>query len=222
MRRRLAVVVGAAAVLAGGALAAATPVSPGPGAVVSGSQPSFSWSLPASEQSQALYIADNPDLTPDGRFYDENVIDSAVLTSDQRQWSLNRPLYAGRYWWLVWSSDRSTAESFYSTPTDFTIPVSLNLFPVRTVRSTFLHLLAVRVRWTANVQALTVRARVLEGKKVVWQQTQPQVNAIGFPYSTSFAWYRPRRIKRGTRLRFEVSLRAQGVHKTRLLVVRAP
>ena len=132
------------------------------------------------------------------------------------------PLYAGRYWWLVWSSDRSTSQSFYSAPTDFTIPVSLTLFPVKTVRSTFLHLLAVRIRWTANVHRLTVRARVLRGKKIVWQRTEPEVNAIGFPYSTSFGWYRPRRIKPGTRLRLEVTLRAQGVRKTRALAVRAP
>jgi hypothetical protein len=221
MRRRLAAVSGAAAVLAGGALAAATPISPGPGAVVSSSHPSFSWSLPPNEQSQAIYIADSPDRSPDGRFFDENVVDSAALASEQRQWSPNRPLYAGRYWWLIWSSDRTSA-SFYSAPTDFRIPVSLNLFAIKTVRSTFLHLLAVRVRWAANVHALTVRARVRKGKKVLWQRTDPQVNAIGFQYSTSFAWYRPRGMKRVTRLTLEVTLRAHGAHKTRALVVRAP
>lgn len=220
--RRLAAALGAAATLAGGALAAATPVSPGPGAVVSSSHPNFSWSLPANEQSQAIYVADSSDRSPDGRFFDENVVDSATLTSDQHEWSPTRPLYAGQYWWLVWSTDRSTAESFYNSPAGFSIPVSLNLLPVKTVRSTFLHLLAVRVRWTANVHALSVRARILNGKKVVWQQTQPQVNAIGFQYSTSFAWYRPRRIRQGLRLRLEVALRAQGVRRARSLVVRAP
>jgi hypothetical protein len=211
-----------ASVLAGAAVAAVTPVSPGPGAIVSSSHPGFTWSLPPNERSQAIYVADSPDLSPDGRFFDENVVDSAALAADQLQWSPSRPLYAGQYWWLVWSSDRSTAQSFYSFPADFRIAVSLNLFPVKTVRSTFLHLLAVRVGWTANVHALTVRARVLRGKKVVWQQTQPQISKIGFPYSTSFGWYKPRRIAQGTRLRLEVTLRAQGTRRTRLLVVRAP
>jgi hypothetical protein len=220
--RRVAASLGAAAVLAGGALAAATPILPGPGTVVASSHPSFGWSLPANEQSQAIYLADSPDRSPDGRFFDENVVDSSALTNEQHQWSPSDPLYAGRYWWLVWSSDRSTSESFYSAPADFTIPVSLNLFPVKTVRSTFLHLLAVRVRWTANVHALTVRVRVRKGKKVIWRRTNPQVNAIGFQYSTSFGWYRPRRMKQGTRLTLEVTLRSQGVHRTRVLVVRAP
>jgi hypothetical protein len=221
MRRPLAAVVGAG-VLAGGALAAATPVSPGPGAVVSSSRPTFSWSLPANEKSQGIFVASSPDLAPEGKFLDENVVDSAQFANDERQWSSSNPLYARQYWWQVWSTDRSTAASFYSAPTGFTIPVSLNLFPVKTVRSTFLHLLAVRVRWTANTHALTVRARVLKGRKVVWQQTQPQINKIGFPYSTSFGWYRPRRMKRGTRLNLEVTLRAQGVRRARVLVVRAP
>ena len=222
MGRRLAPFLAAAAVLAGGAFAAGTPVSPLPGAVVPSSYPAFSWRLPANEQSLGLYVADRADLTPDGKFPDENVVEQAAFTTDQRQWSPSRPLYAGQYWWLVWSGDRSTSQTFYSTPTSFTIPVSLNLLPVKTVRSTFLHLLAVRVRWTANVHALTVRARVRSGKKIVWQRTDPQVNAIGFPYSTSFAWYRPPRIKRGLRLRLDVTLCAQGVAKTRSLVVRAP
>jgi hypothetical protein len=222
MRRLLLAAVGAATVLVGGALAAAVPVSPGPGAKVSSSHPLFSWTLPANERSQGIFIADSPDRTADGKFEDANVVDAAAFANDERQWSSSNPLYAGRYWWLVWSSDRTTAESFYSSPTDFTIPVSLNLSPVKTVRSTFLHLLAVRVPWTTNVHALTVRARVLKRKRIVWQQTQPQVNKIGFPYSTSFGWYTPRSIKRGTRLRLEVTLRAQGLRTTRALVVRAP
>jgi hypothetical protein len=222
MRRLLAAVVGAALLVAGGALAAATPVSPGPGALVSSSHPVFSWTLPPNERAQALYVADSPDLAPEGKFLDESVVASGGVAADQLQWSPGSPLYAGRYWWLVWSSDRSTSQSFYSAPTDFRIPVALRLSPVKTVRSTFLHLLAVRIRWTANVHRLTVRARVLQGKKIVWQRTEPEVNAIGSSYSTSFGSYLPRRIKQGTRLRLEVTLRAQGVRKTRALAVRAP
>jgi hypothetical protein len=222
MRPLLFAAVGAATVLVGGALAAAVPVSPGPGAAVSSSHPLFSWTLPANERSQGIFIADSPDRTADGKFEDANVVDAAAFANDERQWSPTNPLYAGRYWWLVWSSDRTTAESFYTSPSDFTIPVSLNLSPVKTVRSTFLHLLAVRVRWTANVRALRVRARVLRRGKIVWQQTEPQVNKIGFPYSTSFGWYPPRRIKPGTRLTLQVSLLAQGVTKSRLLAVKAP
>lgn len=222
MRRSVTVAAAVSAAFAGGALAAATPVSPGPGALVSSSRAVFAWSLPANEQAEALYVASSPDVGPDGKFLAENVVASGALASDQRQWSPAGPLYAGHYWWLVQSSDRATSQGYCNSPTDFTIPVSLTLFPVKSVRSTFLRLLAVRIRWTANVHRLTVAARVLEGKKVVWRRSEPEVNAIGFSYSTSLGWYPSRRIKEGTRLRLEVTLSAQGVHTTRWLVVRAP
>lgn len=219
MCRRLAAAFGAAGLLAGGALAAATPLSPGAG--TSSLHPVFTWMLPPNERSLGLFIANSPDLGPDGKFPDENVVAGTGFANDERQWSPG-PLYAGRYWWLVWSGDRSSSQSYYSAPTDFTVPVSLRLFPVRTVRSTFLHLLAMRVRWTANTHALTVRARVLRGRRVVWQSTQPQVNKLGISFSTSFGWYKPRRIKQRSRLRLQVTLRAQGIHTVRTLVIRAP
>jgi hypothetical protein len=223
MRYRLGVLVAAAGVVVTAALAAATPVSPPPGAVVSTSHPLFTWTLPANEQSEALYIANKPDRTPEGKFYDENVVDIGIFTNDERQWSPTSPLYAGHYWWLVWSSDRNTFQSFYSTPADFTIPVSLKLLPLRTARFTYLHLLDVRVRWRANVNALSVRVRLLRHGKIVWRRTESEVNLIGSAGSTSFGWYRPRRIKTGTRLKLQVSLLAPGgVTKTRTLAVRAP
>lgn len=220
MCRRLAAAIGAAGVLAGGALAAATPLSPGAG--TSSLHPVFTWSLPSNERSLGLFIANSPDLAADGRFLDENVVASTGFANDERRWAPSAPLYSGQYWWLVWSGDRTTSQSYYSAPVDFTVPVSLTLLPVRTVRSTYLHLLALRIRWTANTHALTVRARVLKGKRVVWQSTQPQVNKIGFSYSTSFGWYKPRRIKQGARLRLQVTLRAQGVQIARTLAIRAP
>ena len=78
------------------------------------------------------------------------------------------------------------------------------------------------VRWTANVHALTVRVRLLRRGKIVWRRTESEVNAIGSSYSTGFGWYRPRRIRQGTRLTLQVSLLAKGVKKTRSLAVRAP
>jgi hypothetical protein len=47
-------------------------------------------------------------------------------------------------------------------------------------------------------------------------------NLIGSPGSNTFTWYRPRRIKQGTRLTLQVSLLAEGANKARAFVVRAP
>jgi hypothetical protein len=222
MAYRVAVLVAAAGVLAGAALASATHVSPAPGAVVPASHPVFTWTLPSNERSAALYIANSPDRNPDGTFYEENVVDAGAFANDERRYTAASALYAGQYWWLVSSTDRATSQSFYSTPTDFTIPVALTLYPVKTVRSTYLHMLVMSVRWTANVHGLTVRARVLRRGRLIWQQAQRQVNRIGTPGSTSFGWNRPRRIKQGTRLELQVSLRANGTSKSRAITVRAP
>jgi hypothetical protein len=211
-----------AGIATGTALAAATPVTPPPGAVVTTSHPLFSWTLPPNEQSDAIYIADKPDTTPEGKFYDENVVDLDVFTGDERQWSPSSPLYAGAYWWLVWSHDTGTYESYYSAPAAFTIPAALTLLPVKTHRYLTLHWLDVTVRWNANVHVLTAKVRLLRHRKPLWARSESEDNLIGSPGSTTFTWYRPKRIKEGTRLTLEVSLLATGAKKKRAVVVRAP
>jgi hypothetical protein len=222
MPYRFAALVAVAGILAGAALAAATPVTPGPSAVVTTSHPIFSWTLPTNEQSDALYIANKPDRTPEGKFYDENVVDLGIFTSNERQWSPTSPLYAGAYWWLVWSHDANTFQSYYSAPSPFTIPAALTLLPVKTHRYLNLHWLDVTVRWKANVHGLTVKVRLLRGSKTVWRRTEGEDNLIGSPGSTTFTWHRPRRVRQGSRLRLQVSLLTAGAKKSRALVVRAP
>lgn len=222
MGYRFAALLAVAGLFTGAAFAAATPVTPAPGAVVTTSHPIFTWTLPANEQSDAIYIADKPDTTPEGKFYDENVVDLDVFTGDERQWSPSSPLYAGAYWWLVWSHDTGTYESYYSAPAAFTIPAALTLLPVKTHRYLTLHWLDVTVRWNANVHVLTAKVRLLRHRKPLWARSESEDNLIGSPGSTTFTWYRPKRIKEGTRLTLEVSLLATGAKKKRAVVVRAP
>ena len=160
MRYRLAALVAVAGIATGAALAVATPVTPQPGAVVTTSHPLFTWTLPANEQSDALYIADTPHTTtPEGKFYDENVVDLGIFFSNTRQWSPTSPIYAGAYWWLVWSHDANTFQSYYNAPVAFTIPAALTLLPVKTHRYLSLHWLDVTVRWNANVHGLIAKGQ---------------------------------------------------------------
>ena len=156
---RVAAFLAAAGVLTGTAFAAATPVTPPPGAVVTTSHPVFMWTLPSNEQSDALYIADKPDTTPEGKFYDENVVDLGIFFSNTRQWSPTSPIYAGAYWWLVWSHDANTFQSYYNAPAAFTIPAAVTLLPVKTHRYLSLHWLDVTVRWNANVHGLIAKGQ---------------------------------------------------------------
>ena len=122
MGYRIAALVGVLGVVAATALAAATPVTPPPGASIT--TPVFSWTLPANEQSAALYIANKPDTTAAGMFVAGNLVRAHSFTNGETTWSPSAPLYAGHYWWLVSSRDRNTSELYYSAPRDFRIELS--------------------------------------------------------------------------------------------------
>jgi hypothetical protein len=222
-RRRIIVLAALAgsAISAAGALATATPVTPAPGAIVTSAHPRFTWTLPTGEWSQGLYIARKPAVTPEGRFYDQSIVQVGVVNAADREWTPSVPLYAGSYWWNVWSSD-ADSQVIFSTPAAFVIPVSLRLVGVKTKRYLSVHALDFEVRWTANVPRPLVRLRLLRGRKIVWKTSKTAYNTIGVPGSTRITWKRPTRLKRGTRLRLLASISSNGVKRARTFVVRAP
>jgi hypothetical protein len=209
------------AISATAAFATATPVSPAPEATVTSAHPHFTWTLPTGEWSQGLYIASKPEVTPEGRFYDQNIVQVGVVVAADREWTPSVPLYAGSYWWNVWSSD-PVSQVIFSTPAAFVIPVSLGLIGVKTKRYLSLHVLDLDVRWTSNVQRPLVRLRLLRGRKLVWKASKMSYNTIGVPGSTRFSWKRPTRLKRGTRLKLVASISSGGLKRARAFLVRAP
>jgi hypothetical protein len=211
-----------AAIFAAATLAAATPVTPPPGATVATAHPDFTWTLPPNEQSEAIFIANKPDVTPEGKFYDENFVDGDLVAGDVREWSPSSPLYAGHYWWNVWSTDRDTLARFYSATAEFTIPVALRLYGVTAKRLSFSRRrLWVDVRASANVKRPLVRVRLLHGRRIVWKAAKKAYGNI-IPGAIDFYWYPQRRVKQGTRLKLIASISSGGVTRTRSLVVRAP
>jgi len=210
-----------AAILAATALATATPVTPAPGATVTSAHPRFTWTFPAGEWSQGLYVARKPEVTPEGRFYDQAIVQVGVLVAADREWTPSVPLYAGSYWWNVWSSD-PLSPVIFSTPAAFVIPVSLTLVDVKTRPYHSVHALDLDVRWTANVQRPLVRVRLLRGHKTVWKATKTAYNTIGVPGSSRFSWKRSTGLKRGTRLTLVAAISSNGLTRTRRFVVRAP
>ncbi|HSC51070.1 MAG TPA: hypothetical protein VLD16_12475 [Gaiellaceae bacterium] len=203
------------------ALAAATPVTPAPGATITSAHPHFTWTLPTGESSQGLYIARKPDVTPEGRFYDQDIVQVGVVDAADRDWTASQPLFAGRYWWNVWSSNAGSYAVF-STPAAFTIPVALTLVGVTTKRYTSVHALDLDVRFRANVPRPLVRLRLLRGRKIVWKASTTAENAIGVLGSARFSWKRPSQLQRGTRLKLLASISSRGLNRARMFVVRAP
>ena len=177
--------------------------------------------MPAGEWSQGLYIARSPNVTPEGRFYDQSIVQVGVVVAADREWTPSAPLYAGRYWWNVWSSD-PVSQVIFSTPAAFLIPVSLRLVGVKTTRYASVHALDLDVRWSANVQRPLVSLRLQQGRKIVWKANKSASNTIGVPGSTRFTWRRPTGLRRGTRLKLLASISSGGVKRDRAFVVRAP
>ena len=212
------------AIFAAATLAAATPVTPPPGATVKTAHPDFTWTLPSNEQSEAIVIADKPDVTPEGKLHVENFVNGANVGPDVREWSPppSRPLYAGHYWWNLASTDRDTLARHYSAPADFTIPVALRLYKVTAKRFSFpRRRLWVDVAASANVKRPLLRARLLHGRKIVWRSAHRVYGNI-IPGAYGFYWYPQRPVKQGTRLRLIVSISSRRVASTRSILVRAP
>ncbi len=205
------------------ALAVAKPVTPSPGALVGSAHPVFSWTLPPNERSDAIFVANRPNTTPAGRFPDANIADASYFTRDGvLRYSPARRFYAGRYWWLVESSDLTTYRVSYSAPVDFRIPARTSLLGVK-----FTHRLpgrlSIEIRWTTNTRELVVRERVLLGKKRLFGGTERRtLPPIGGVRHTLFVFATPESVKPGTLLRLEATVAGIGHAETATRYFRAP
>lgn len=215
----------AALVTARVADAPGTPVSPASGAVVSSSHPVFTWTVPPNDVSETIYVAKAPQTTPEGQFFDENVVDFDFFTRDEREWSPTTALYAGRYWWIVATMDRNSFESRYSSPSAFRIPASVKIDSVRVRRNSYTFFaddLDITVTWSANVHELTVAAAVSRAGRRLWTVRESESALVGSRGTSLFNWTKPRRIRQGTRLQVTITLRAGTATETVVRPVRAP
>jgi hypothetical protein len=208
------------------ALAAASPVSPPNGAVVNSAHPVLSWTVPATERSEAIYLATAPETTPEGRFYEENVVTSDLFSNDVREWAPTSALYADTYWWTVRTLNRDTFDSAFSPPVSFTVAAQGKLASVRVRRRSYSFLpdeLAISVTWRANVREASIVASLARRGRRIWSVRERESPfEAATTRTTDFTWEKPRRIRAGTRHRLTVTLsfggRAQSVRRW----VRAP
>jgi hypothetical protein len=230
MRSRLALTTAIGATLATGvasaAMAAAQPTSPASGAATT-SHPTFTWTLPPSQQADSVWVATSPATTPAGEFYQENVVDIGILSeAQQTTWAPARALFAGPHWWNVHSHDRNTFTFFRSLPSAFTVAPQTRIRRVRIQRSSFVFSpdqLDFTVRWVTNVRAVTVEARIFKGRRQVGRVRSSEETLISLSEDTEFlTWRRPRGVKTGTRLRVVVAVRGGGRAAMVQRFVRAP
>jgi hypothetical protein len=229
MRRlRVMIMQASCATLAAGAFAltawgTAEPTSPAPGAVPRSSHPVFKWTLPPGDSSESIYIASKPDTTPEGKFHEENVVESDFFLNDPREWSPTSPLYAGRRWWIVGSRNDETFDSSFSRPSEFTIAPTAKIVSVSIRRYTFLRNLDFTVRWRSNARRPIVTASIstLSGIRR-WSARSVEYGSIGEVGSSLFSWYASRRVRKGSLVRFRATVRAQGASATVTRKLPAP
>jgi len=162
-----------AGVLPASAMGAPTPVSPVNGASVGPNiHPTFQWALPPGERSSLLTVARKPDVTPQGRFFTENVETTKALDQAQTQYTSEQPIPAGTHWWIVRSYRTGRFAEYASRPTPFTITPVLRRPRVRITRYRFTRKLGVDVRITGNVSSARVSVRAYRGRRRVGRKSQ--------------------------------------------------
>lgn len=217
-----------AAVVTGSALAAATPVSPPPGATVTSTHPVLTWTLPPDETSSGIAIASRPNTTPEGEFYDENVVDFDPLDDHVRQWAPTRALFAGPYWWKVRSTKHigpDEIEVVNSTPSPFRVAGYTRIRSIRVRGLSFTYVpssLYVTVYWNSNVHEKRLTAGIYRNGRLLWRTRQVESDEYSMDGLTTFEWQKPRRIRKGTKLRLVVSVRGGAAVSSLSRVVRAP
>lgn len=203
------------------ALAVATPVSP-VGIPVAAARPSFTWTVPSNERSDAIFISRSGITTSAGYFRDADLVDAGYFVpNDVVSYTARRALYAGRYWWQVETSDLTTYQVSYSQPVAFRIPARTRLLGVVVTRRP--RRVSVDVRWTTNTRQLAVQERVTHGRKLLDTGFERhELPPIGGVRHTFFTVARSKFVKPGTRLRLEATVAGVGQATTSVRYFRAP
>jgi hypothetical protein len=210
---------------ASNASGAARPISPAPGAVTS-SHPTFVWQLSPNETSEAVYIARRPETTPEGRFFNENVVETGLFFDSRTTWAPERPLFAGSHWWNVATLNSDTFTSSYSTPSAFTVASEVRLLRVRITRDSWIYSpdqLQFDIRWVTNVRQVTVDTVITQrGRRVGRVRRGHETLISRDPDTAAFSWTRPRRVRTGSRLTIQIRVVGGGRSAALRRIVRAP
>jgi hypothetical protein len=205
--------------------AAPTLLSPAPGAVVKSTHPVFKWNLPSNEHPVVISIATGPQTQDSGEFARQNQVQLDILDGTVNEWSPDRALPAGKYYWHVSSRIAETGELAFSPVAPFTIPVVVKIEPVALQTYPGQHVVLATVRWTANVRTTVMTVRLLKGSAQLLTTTATKDNfLIDSATQQLVPLTIPATVKSGARLRLVVTVTVKGttVKATMSKVLRAP
>jgi len=211
----------AAAVLAAGTGATPSPLGPAPGTSTTNTHPTFTWTLPQTEEAASISIASAPGLAPTGEFLTANIVDVDDLDFTATTWTPTRPLAVGTYWWHV--ASRGAGGKLYTPAARLTIvaTVAAQSIKVQWSGRQFLATLSLK----ANVQKVDASLRLYAGRKLLEVHRTTTTN---FLVDAPTAWQQvftvPAKVKRGAALRLVARLTLKGSTATATLTktLRAP
>ena len=204
----LLIVPGAIVAIADGA---ASPLSPAPNEALDGAKPIFSWTIPDGETAQKVSIASDPAVTPAGEFLAQNVVDLGVLSGTPKSYVPQQGLFAGHYWWSVYSVDAAFMP-LYSSPSPFTIKehVRVGSFGFRRLKAFGTY--QITVQWASNVKSPSLRVKItVNGRHRILFKQAKQLSVynsiIDQPRVETLRWSSKKRLAPGTRATLTVELR---------------
>jgi hypothetical protein len=229
IRKGLVLVLGGLLVSAALAQAAATPLTPAPGALVARQPPLFTWAVPPDEEPVAIFVATRPETDASGGFPDDNIRFQGAIGPDTRVWGPERgagPAWAGDYWWSVLTKRRGASiADIYSPPSPFTIPAMIRIargLPFPVFRTFVPPSLEIRANWDSNVRRTTMTAKVFHRGRLLWSRRATRASYDEIHRGATFKWPKPQRIARGAVLRITLTVRARSAVASASRLVRAP
>jgi hypothetical protein len=224
LSRLIATAVAASAVVVASAGAAATLVAPSPGSSMTTTHPIFSWTLPAGETGESISVGRSSKINPaTGDFPLADLADSDIIDAAVSKWTPERPMSAGKYYWHV-ASRSETEKHVFSAISSFVIRPSIKLQSIAVKTYGLSRQFLITTSWQANIRTVNFVARLMAGSKQLGIKKLKTdnflIDARKLDLST---WTIPPTVKKGTRLRFVVTLTAAGGAKaTATKTLKAP
>jgi hypothetical protein len=197
------------------AVHAAVAVSPTSGELTT-SHPVLTWFLGPGETTRSVAISSSPATTPDGSFYDENVVDQDYFGDSTTRWAPTSPLWAGRYWWSVRTYDADYNDRA-TPPETFRVAPRIRLTGMGITRYAFLREVDFDPRGQSNVRSLHYTFKVRSIRRRLLRRF-----GGAFSQFTTIEWHARRNIRQGSRVRVELAIFGAGKRVVWRRIMRAP
>ena len=210
-----------ALVAALGAGAAAAPVYPASGDVITTTKPTFKWTVPSGENTLTASVATAPTTGSTGEYLTQNVIDLGALQAWNVSWVPQRPLFAGTYWWHVATKNPDLKGYQWSDSIPFSVAQRVSITSLKIKPFPGTNSMMVTVKWSTSVRNMTLNERVLKGSRQVFSRRAAITNSDVLGLDVS-ALILPKSVKKGSPIKLIATLTAGKAKASQSRGLRSP